>query len=84
MRSMSEPFTTFIQWKGTDLCMDFNCPECGAHSHFDGFFGYVIECRKCKALFEMPTDVPVKRVDKDTYPYWIGHPLRDLSEDDDD
>lgn len=50
-------FTTFIQWKGTDLCMDFHCPECDAHTHFDGMFLYEIQCSKCDAKFEMPTDV---------------------------
>ena len=38
----SENPMTFIQWKGTDLCMDFYCPECGDHSHFDGEFAYSI------------------------------------------
>lgn len=30
----------FIQWKGTDVCMDFHC-ECGVHMHFDGDFAFV-------------------------------------------
>lgn len=54
--------TTFIQWKGTDLCMDFYCPECDEHSHFDGFFAYAIQCPSCMTFFEMPTDVPVKKL----------------------
>lgn len=33
----------FIQWKGTDVCMDFHC-ECGAHCHFDG--SYVLDDRR--------------------------------------
>src|SRR6266446_614433 len=24
-------WTTFIQWKGTDVCMDWYCPLCGNH-----------------------------------------------------
>jgi len=56
--------TTFIQWKGTDLCMDFYCPKCGEHSHFDGMFAYVIECPHCKQLFEMPTDISVIPIDR--------------------
>ncbi len=51
--------TTFVQWKGTDLCMDFYCPACAAHSHFDGLFCYIYECPKCRALFLMPSDLPV-------------------------
>ena len=58
---MSDP-VTFIQWKGTDLCMDFWCPECGSHSHFDGMFAYAIKCDGCGSFFEMPTDVPVKKL----------------------
>jgi len=54
--------TTFIQWKGTDLCMDFHCPKCGDHSHFDGMFGYFIECGECGQRYKMPTDVPVEAV----------------------
>ena len=61
-------FVTNIQWKGTDLCMDFNCPDCGAFSHFDGFFAYNIECSGCHARWEMPTDVPIKRVANDATP----------------
>ena len=56
-------WTTFIQWKGTDLCMDFNCPDCGEHSHFDGMFAYAIQCPFCEAFFEMPSDVPLKKLD---------------------
>jgi hypothetical protein len=53
---------TFIQWKGTDLCMDFWCPSCGEHSHFDGLFAYVIQCPHCDAYFKMPQDVPVEEL----------------------
>ena len=59
---MSEEFTTFIQWKGTDLCMDFRCPECGEHSHYDGMYAYHIRCGNCRVFFRMPTDVAVVKV----------------------
>jgi hypothetical protein len=62
------PFTTpegsearmFIQWKGTDVCLDFYCP-CGAHSHLDDSFAYFVECPHCGAVFEMGTQVIAKR-----------------------
>ena len=57
-------FTTNVQWKGTDLCMDFNCPSCGQHTHFDGMFAHNIECSHCHDVFEMPTDLPLKKVVK--------------------
>lgn len=43
----------FIQWKGTDVCMDFRC-ECGVSGHFDGHFAYVVRCPQCGTLWEMP------------------------------
>lgn len=52
-----QTFTTFIQWKGTDLCMDFCCPACGHDDHIDGFFVYEIKCANCGAIWEMPTDL---------------------------
>jgi len=64
------PFTTpagsdaemFIQWKGTDVCLDFYCP-CGTHGHFDGMFAYAVRCPHCNAIYEMGTQVIAKRVD---------------------
>ena len=49
----ANPFT-FIQWKGTDVCLDLHC-ECGEHSHLDGYFAYVIKCGRCGAEWQMPT-----------------------------
>jgi hypothetical protein len=42
----------FIQWKGTDVCMDFRCP-CGGGGHLDGWFAYVVECPDCGRKWEM-------------------------------
>ncbi len=43
----------FIQWKGTDVCMDFEC-VCGGRCHFDGFGLYTVRCDHCGAAWEMP------------------------------
>lgn len=40
----------WIQWKGTDVCMDFHC-ECGEHSHIDADFTYAIKCPSCGASY---------------------------------
>lgn len=48
---------TFIQWKGTDLCMDFICPNCGYQDHFDGYGFYTITCTTCKAVFRLSNSV---------------------------
>lgn len=43
----------FIQWKGTDVCLDFYC-ECGEVGHFDGYFAYELKCPTCGVIWEMP------------------------------
>ena len=40
----------FIQWKGTDVCMDFYC-KCGHLSHIDGDFAYFVKCPKCETVY---------------------------------
>jgi hypothetical protein len=70
----------FVQWKGTDLCMDFQC-ECGESMHFDGYFAYVVQCPHCLVEWEMPAFVvPRKRCEK-TYD---GHSAIMLEKDEDD
>jgi hypothetical protein len=68
------PFTTpagsdaqmFIQWKGTDVCLDFHCPcrpDTDAFSaHFDGDFAYFVECPYCGAVYEMGTQVIARKL----------------------
>lgn len=59
----------FVQWKGTDVCMDFWC-DCGAQCHFDGYFAYVVKCPHCSALWQMPSHIYPRKVDEKTY---LGH-----------
>lgn len=40
----------WVQWKGTDVCMDVHC-KCGYLSHFDGDFAYFMECPKCHTVY---------------------------------
>lgn len=42
----------WIQWKGTEVCMDLHC-SCGESSHFDGGFAYIVACPRCKQAFKM-------------------------------
>ena len=56
----------FIQWKGTDVCMDFHC-ECGAHCHFDGDFAYAVKCPHCNTIWEMPCYLIPRKANGDTY-----------------
>lgn len=52
----------FIQWKGTDVCVDFQC-ACGSNGHFDGYFAYIIKCPDCGQHYSMGTQVIAKKVD---------------------
>lgn len=51
----------WIQWKGTNVCIDLHC-TCGAHIHFDGDFLYNWLCPKCDRLWEMGTHMPMYEV----------------------
>ena len=52
----------FLQWKGTDVCMDFYCP-CGYQSHFDGLFAHFVKCGGCGAVYQLGTQVRAIRVE---------------------
>lgn len=43
----------FVQWKGTDACLDFTC-TCGYSGHYDGMFAYGLKCFHCGAIYTMP------------------------------
>lgn len=40
----------WIQWKGTDVCMDVYC-KCGQHSHLDDDFAYAVKCPACGTVY---------------------------------
>ena len=42
----SEGASGWIQWKGTDVCIDLKC-VCGAGAHMDAEFFYFYECGNC-------------------------------------
>jgi hypothetical protein len=47
------PPHVYLQWKGTNACIDFYC-LCGKSCHFDGYFAYVVQCGYCDRMYEMP------------------------------
>jgi hypothetical protein len=55
----------FIQWKGTDVCVDIYCP-CGHHGHVDGYFAHNIKCGGCGSVYVMGTQVIAKRINPET------------------
>lgn len=40
----------WIQWKGTNVCMDVHC-ECGVLTHIDDDFTYHIKCGNCGKVY---------------------------------
>lgn len=52
----------FIQWKGTDVCMDFYC-DCGWHNHYDGYFAYEVECGQCGEVFAPSSSVEMIKLE---------------------
>lgn len=42
----------WIQFKGTDLCMDVHC-KCGELTHVDGDFIYFVKCVHCGTTYEI-------------------------------
>ena len=53
----------FIQWKGTDLCMDLRC-RCGHTGHVDAPFAYHVRCPQCRQVYRMGTQVKLIAVDE--------------------
>lgn len=51
----------FVQWKGTDACLDLYC-ACGQNLHFDGYFASELTCGRCMQTYELPYMLPLKPV----------------------
>lgn len=51
--------SNFIQWKGTDVCIDLIC-SCGQQVHYDGYFLYAWKCAACKRIWEMAAAVGMR------------------------
>jgi hypothetical protein len=50
----------FIQWKGTDICMDFWC-DCGTQNHYNGYFAYYVQCKGCKQVYKLDSKVMMQK-----------------------
>jgi hypothetical protein len=46
----------FIQWKGTDVCMDVAC-LCGETAHVCQDFVYALHCTACGRKYAMPSHI---------------------------
>lgn len=56
----------WIQWKGTDVCMDVRC-ECGVLTHIDDTFCYYIRCGACGRTYECGGHIKLFPVDFDPW-----------------
>lgn len=52
----------WIQWKGTDVCMDIHC-VCGESTHIDGEFMYYIKCGACGRVYECDGHIQLHLLD---------------------
>jgi hypothetical protein len=79
-RDMPRP-CAFIQWKGTDVCMDVYC-LCGQQFHIDATFTYAVQCR-CGKRYEMSSMIEMREIPEGEI--WKGcPPVRGSHDDDDD
>lgn len=62
VRNYGEPGSTFIQWKGTEVCMDLIC-VCERHLHVDAGFAYAVRCPYCARVLVIGTRVAVMEDD---------------------
>lgn len=69
----------WLQWKGTEVCMDFQC-KCGSDAHIDDDFVYHIKCSDCGKVYFVNGHVELIELEvepkgsaiKETKDYW-GH-----------
>lgn len=52
----------YLQWKGTDACIDIACLNCGNDGHFDRDFLYEWTCGRCGQLHEMSSFVRYRAI----------------------
>jgi len=53
-----------VQWKGTNVCLDFHC-SCGAQAHFDGYFCYAIQCAECGKIYAVHPEIKMIEMPKE-------------------
>jgi len=53
-----------IQWKGTGVCMDVYCKQCGLHSHIDDEFVYFLICPKCDTKYYCNPNIELIAIDE--------------------
>lgn len=64
----------WVQWKGTNVCMDIRC-ACGAMHHLDAEFAYYVKCGECGQVYECDGHIRLHRLDYE--PEQCVHVLED-------
>ena len=59
----------WIQWTGTDVCMDVRC-ECGQISHIDSDFVYTLRCPHCGRVYAVSAYVKLVELTSDEANAW--------------
>lgn len=54
----------FIQWKGTNVCADYQC-LCGRSFHLDAEFAYAVQCPSCERRYEVSSHVELREIPPD-------------------
>lgn len=67
MQTVPEGPHAWIQWKGTDVCMDVHC-VCGKRSHVDGSFAYGVKCPHCDKLYYCNGHIELIMVEENNLP----------------
>jgi len=71
----------WVQWKGTNVCMDIHC-RCGHHGHVDADFFYAYRCPKCGATYAVGQVVKLIPLTEEQAARFWHQPVTD--EDDED
>lgn len=72
IRNMERP-KAFIQWKGTEVCMDVYCP-CGEQFHIDDMFVYAVQCPYCEKRLELSCMIELRVMPEEEV--WDGCEIR--------
>ena len=54
----------WIQWKGTNVCMDVYC-ECGEQCHVDASFAHHVKCPHCGAVYFCNGHIELIKLEKE-------------------
>lgn len=81
------PAHGWIQWKGTNVCMDTHC-ICGYHGHVDKDFFYRYECPKCHRKYAVGQNIKLiemtpQMVESENAEPWGPHDYFSDTPDDD-